>query len=121
MLPAHQVKGELAIPVHTYRHRRATITAGKGWGICRFTHTSQACRARPRTTRHARICNGAPVLNEARTQENSLRGHRSHNRGGSDVTSGCWSLPVRVAQTSVQARAPKVLSRPLLSQPWAQG
>ena len=53
MLPAHQLQGELAISVPRHRHPRATITAGKGWGICRFTHTSQACRARPRTTRHA--------------------------------------------------------------------
>jgi hypothetical protein len=88
MLPAHQLQGELAIPVPRYRHPRATITAGKGWDICRFTHTSQACRARPRTTRIARICNSAPVLNEEPTPESSLRGHRSHNRGGSDVASG---------------------------------
>jgi hypothetical protein len=92
MLPAHQLQGELAIPVLRYRHPRTTITAGQGWGICRFTHTSQACRARPRTTWHARICNGAPVLNEARTPENSLRDDRSHNLV---LASGCWSLPVR--------------------------
>ena len=41
MLPAHQLQGELAISVPRHRHPRATITAGKGWGICRFTHTSQ--------------------------------------------------------------------------------
>ena len=35
MLPAHQLQGELAISVPRYRHPRATITAGKGWGICR--------------------------------------------------------------------------------------
>ena len=40
--PAHQLQGELAISVPRHRHPRATITAGKGWGICRFTHTSQA-------------------------------------------------------------------------------
>ena len=95
MLPAHQLQGELAISVPRYRHLRATITAGEGWGICRFT-PSQACRARPRATRHARMCNGAPVLNEAPTPESSLRGHRSHNRVGSDVASAatawtCWS------------------------------
>ena len=72
MLPVHQLQGELAISVPRHRHPRATITAGKGWGICRFTHTSQACRARPRTTRHA-----------APTPESSLRGHRSQNRLGS--------------------------------------
>ena len=62
-MPAHQLQGELAIPVPRYRHRSATITAGKGWGICWFT-PSQACSDRPHTTRHARICNGAPVLDE---------------------------------------------------------
>jgi len=41
------LQGELAIPVPRYRHPRATIAAGKGWGICRFTHTSQACRVSP--------------------------------------------------------------------------
>ena len=43
MLPAHQLQGELAISVPRYRHPRATITAGKGWGMCLFT-PSQACR-----------------------------------------------------------------------------
>jgi hypothetical protein len=33
------------------------------------THASQACRARARTTRHTRICNDAPVLNEAPTPD----------------------------------------------------
>jgi hypothetical protein len=46
---------------------------GKGWGICLFT-PSQACCTRLRTMRHASICNGAPVLNEAPTSESSLRG-----------------------------------------------
>ena len=41
MLPVHQLQGELAISVPRHRHLHATITAGKGWGICRFTHTSQ--------------------------------------------------------------------------------
>ena len=49
MLPVHQLQGELAISVPRHRHLHATLTAGKGWGICRFTHTSQACRARPRS------------------------------------------------------------------------
>jgi len=93
MLPAHQLQGELAIPVPRNRQPRATTTAGKGWGICRFTHTSQACSARPRTTRHARICNGAPVLNEAPIPESSLRGHRSRNRVGSDVASAATVRP----------------------------
>jgi hypothetical protein len=35
MLPAHQLQGKLAISVPWYRHPCATITAGKGWGICR--------------------------------------------------------------------------------------
>jgi len=39
MLPAHQLQGELAISVPRHRHPRATITAGKGWGICRFTRS----------------------------------------------------------------------------------
>ena len=60
MLPAHQLYCELVIPVPRYRHQRPTITVGKGWGICRFTHTSQACRARPRTTRHAAPTPKAP-------------------------------------------------------------
>jgi hypothetical protein len=76
MLPEYQLKGELVISVPRHRHPRATITAGKGWGIWRFTHTSQTCRTRPRTTRHA-----------APTPESSLRGHRSQNRVGSDVGS----------------------------------
>jgi hypothetical protein len=38
-LPAHQLQGELAISVPRHRHPRATITAGKGWGICRFTRS----------------------------------------------------------------------------------
>jgi len=29
-----------AISVPRHRHPRETITAGKGWGICRFAHTS---------------------------------------------------------------------------------
>ncbi len=76
MLPEYQLQGELVISVPRHRHPRATITTGKGWGICRFTHTPQACRARPRTTRHA-----------AQTPESSLSGHRSQNRVGSDVGS----------------------------------
>ena len=82
MLPEYQLKGELVISVPRHRHPRATITAGKGWGICRFTHTSQACRARPRTTRHA-----------APTPESSLRGHCSQNRVGSDVASPATVRP----------------------------
>ena len=82
MLPAHQLQGELAISVPRHRHPRATITAGKGWGICRFTHTSQACRARPRTTRHA-----------PPNPESSLRGHQSQNRVGSDVASPAMVRP----------------------------
>ncbi len=82
MLPAHQLQGELAISVPRHRHPRETITAGKGWGICRFTHTSQACRARPRTTRHAAL-----------TPESSLRGHCSQNRVGSDVASPATVRP----------------------------
>jgi hypothetical protein len=93
MLPAHQLYCELVIPVPRYRHQRPTITVGKGWGICRFTHTSQACRARPRTMRHARICNSAPVLNEEQTPESSLCSHRSHNRVGSDVASAATVRP----------------------------
>ena len=72
MLPEYQLQGELVISVPRHRHPRAAITVGKGWGIWRFTHTSQTCRTRPRTTRHA-----------APTPESSLRGHRSQNRVGS--------------------------------------
>jgi hypothetical protein len=82
MLPEYQLKGELVISVPRHRHPRATITAGKGWGIWRFTHTSQTCRTRPRTTRHA-----------APTPESSLRGHRSQNRVGSDVASPATVRP----------------------------
>ena len=71
MLPEYQLQGELVISVPRHRHPRAAITVGKGWGICRFT-PSQACCARP-GTRHVRICNGAPVLNEAPTPESSLQ------------------------------------------------
>ena len=34
MLPAPQLQGELEISVQRYRHPRATIITGKGWGIC---------------------------------------------------------------------------------------
>ena len=74
-MPAHQLQGELAISVPSHRHPRGQSPRA-GWGICRFTHTSQACRTRPRTTRHA-----------APTPESSLRGHCSQNRVGSDVAS----------------------------------
>ena len=80
MLPEYQLKGELVISVPRHRHPRATITAGKGWGIWRFTHTSQACRARPRTTRHARTCNGASVEYMAREQVTTVP--RRQARGG---------------------------------------
>ena len=67
MLPAHKLQGELAIPVPRYRHPRATITAGKGWGICRFTHTSQTCRARTRNAArpHLQRCDRAERLTSA--------------------------------------------------------
>ena len=107
--PAHAHTHNARTYSHTNTHTRATITAGKGWGICQFTQ-SQACRARPRTMRHARICNGAPVLIEAPTPESSLRGHRSHNCVGSDVasvaTAWTYCLRPRVSDISTEVQTP---------------